>query len=263
MTATTPLAIYERKGHVAYVTMNRPEAMNALGVELVNGLHEAFVAFRDDRELFVSILTGAGGRAFSAGADLKEATARRAALDRGEQWPQSAASIPTLIRDLSIDKPIIAAVDGFALAGGCELALQCDIRIATTQSEFGFPNPRRSLLAPIDLTETIPRGEAMYMLLTGSHVSAEVALRNGFIHSVHPDRESLMQEADRIADEILQCAPLAVQGIKALVRMQDELPPEQLGVAASDIQSRVSQSEDAREGPRAFAEKRKPEWKAR
>lgn len=259
----TPLVLYEKRDHVAYITMNRPEAMNALNTELVNGLYDAFVEFRDDRDLFVCILTGAGGRAFSTGLDLKENAARRAALERGEEWPQSRSSIPALIKGLKIDKPIIAAIDGYCLAGGAELAIQCDIRIATSQSEFGFPNPRWSLIPPRDIVEMIPRGEAMYILLTGSRISTEVALRNGLIHSIHPDRESLMQEAARIAEEILMCAPLAVQATKALLRLERELTPAEFDLKVQELQQAVAQSEDAREGRTAFAERRRPDWKAR
>jgi len=207
-----------------------------------------------------------GGRAFSAGMDLKEAAARREATDKGLPWPERrSGGIPSVIRELKIDKPIIAAIDGFCLAGGNELAVQCDIRIATAQSQFGFPNPRFMGSAPRDIVEQVPWGEAMYILLTGSRVPAEVALRMGFIHSIHPDRESLMKEADRIAGEILLCMPLAVQATKELLYLEHvaKLPHDELQKRAAQVSQRVQQSEDSREGPKAFSERRKPVWKMR
>jgi len=170
-----------------------------------------------------------------------------------------------VITNLKVFKPIIAAIDGFCLAGGNELAVQCDIRIATAQSQFGFPNPRFMGSAPRDIVEQVPWGEAMYILLTGSRVPAEVALRMGFIHSIHPDRESLMKEADRIAGEILLCMPLAVQATKELLYLEHvaKLPHDELQKRAAQVSQRVQQSEDSREGPKAFSERRKPVWKMR
>jgi len=266
MAIATSTVIYEKRNRIAYVTLNRAEEMNALNTEIVNGIHDAFVEYKNDNDALVAILTGMGGRAFSAGMDLKEAAARREATDKGLPWPERrSGGIPSVIRELKIDKPIIAAIDGFCLAGGNELALQCDIRIATAQSTFGFPNPRWSLTAPRDIMEHIARGEAMFLLLTGSRVSSEVALRNGLIHSVHPDRESLLQEADRIAEEIKMCAPLAIQATKELLRLEweEKVPHEELQKRAAEVGRRVQQSEDSREGPRAFAERRKPNWKMR
>ena len=262
MAISTSTIIYEKWDQVVSITMNRPEQMNALNTEIVNGLHDAFIEFRDDPDARVAILTGAGGRAFSAGADLKDMAARRAAEEPSAP-AQSGANIVTVIRELDVFKPIIAAIDGYCLAGGLEISIQCDIRIATAQSQFGFPLPRWNLARPLDLIYMIPRGEAMYILLTGSRIDAETALRNGIIHSVHPDRESLMEEANRIAEDVKMCGPLAIRVTKQLTKLRDTLAVEEYEKQAEPISRQLSQSEDSREGPRAFAEKRRPIWKLR
>ena len=144
MVLSTPTVIYEKRDQVAYIMLNRPEALNALSQELSAGIRDAIVDFRDDPEMLVAVVSGEGGRAFSSGMDLKE----RTRLDtEGEQRPASRTRDSSFFIDLEVFKPIIAAIDGYCVAGGLELALQCDIRIATSKSEFGLPEPRWSLLA--------------------------------------------------------------------------------------------------------------------
>jgi enoyl-CoA hydratase/carnithine racemase len=259
MGVSTPTIIYEKRDQVAYITLNRPEVMNALNQELRDGLREALLDFRDDADILLAIMAGAGGRAFSAGMDLKDRARRDAA---GEQRPGPRA---TFI-DMEVFKPIIAAIDGYCVAGGLELSLQCDIRIATAHSEFGLPEPRWSLTAGYglhNLSRMIPLGEALYMQLTGRRINATRAYQIGLIQEVVADREALFAMAERIAGEVKLCAPLAVRAIKQIVYQGRNLPVEYSQKLAAPLGAQVQASEDAIEGPRAFAEKRPPVWKVR
>ena len=253
--------LYEKRDQVVYVTLNRPEVLNAMNRELSRTLSEGLMTYRDDNDALVAIITGDGGRAFSSGMDLKE-TAEEDAAGKGH-CPDA---LPRLM-DLRLWKPIIAAIDGYCLAGGLELALQCDIRIATRHSSFGLPEPRWNLMANYygchNLSRMIPLGEALFIQLTGGRINTDQALRCGLVHSLHPNREELMAEADRIAGEIKLCSPLAVQAIKRVVMQGRNLPVDYSYRLAEPIFAQLQQTEDAKEGPRAFAEKRRPIWKMR
>lgn len=262
--------LYEKKDRVAFITMNRPEVLNAGNRAMYDKLNRTWVDFRDDPELLVAIVTGAGGRAFSTGADLKEINKRQStgmSAWTGEGENSGAGETAGLsMNDLKIWKPIIAAIDGYCVAGGLELSLMCDIRVASEQSTFGLQEPRWNLLARYglhNLSRMIPLGEALYMQLTGSRISAQEAHRIGLIHSVHSDRESTMAAAVQIAEEIKLCGPLAVQAIKRIVMTARNLPVEYSTKFTEDIERQLQGTEDAIEGPRAFAEKRKPQWKGR
>jgi enoyl-CoA hydratase/carnithine racemase len=260
MTTTEPVVTYEKRGQVAYITLNRPRALNAINSELQQRLSDVLIEFRDEDEMLVAIVTGEGGRAFSAGADLKEINQ--------SQTIGPARSLPyTPLRAVNLWKPVIAAIDGYCLGGGLELALQCDIRIATQKSVFGLPEPRNSGgLAGFGLfylSRTIPMGEAMYMHLTGAHIDADRAFRNGLIQSVSPDRDALLQEADRIADEIQLCSPLAIRSIKQVISQTRDLPLEYAVKLAEPVLEAILKTEDRKEASRAFVEKRKPQWKMR
>ena len=166
--------------------------------------------------------------------------------------------------DMGVYKPLIAAIDGFCVAGGLEVSLQCDIRIATKKSEFGLPEPRWSILAGYglhNLNRMIPLGESLYMQLTGSRINSERAYNIGLIQEVVEDREELFSCVDRIAEEIKLCAPLAVQAIKQIVYLGRNLPVEYSQKFTIPISQRISGTEDSIEGPKAFSEKRKPKWK--
>ncbi|NEV02229.1 enoyl-CoA hydratase-related protein [Bradyrhizobium uaiense] len=255
------VVLSEKRGAVFYITLNRPHVLNAMNLEMEKALVESIQTFRDDDELLVAILTGAGGRAFSAGMDLKE-VARDDSDGRGRGQDEIRR-----FADLEIWKPIIAAVDGYCVAGGFEIALQCDIRIATSQSTFGLPEPRWNLMANYfgchNLSRMIPLGEAMYIQLTGNRIGSQEALRCGLVHSVHPDRDALMKEADAIADSITLCSPLAVQAIKQVVTKARSLPVEEAYKMGIPMLRRLMEMEDGTEGPKAFAEKRRPVWKMR
>lgn len=261
---------YETRDRKCYITLNRPTAMNALNLELRTALAEAFVSFNSDDDLLVAVLTGAGGRAFSAGADLKEMSSGQHS-ERNETksaYPEVAKKGGMLGMDEidSSPKPVIAAIDGYCLAGGFELALYCDIRLATTASVFGLPEPRRSLLAGpglINLSRMIPLGEALRMQLTGTPIAAERAYQIGLISELVDDRDTLLLRADAIADEILQCAPLAVQYVKRIVKEGRDLTIDAQWRFSEMFSASIAETQDALEGPKAFTEKRAPQWKMR
>ncbi len=260
MPVSTPTIKYEKRNKIGYITLNRPEVLNALSRELSAGLREALAEVRDDDDVLVAIMTGEGGRAFSAGMDLKE----RASLDAKGERRSPARGIGGTFIDQQVFKPIIAAIDGYCVAGGLELSLQCDMRIATAKSEFGLPEPRWSLTAGYglhNLSRMIPLGEALSMQLRGHRIGAERAYQIGLIQEVVPDRETLFETADRYAEEVKLCAPLAVQAIKQIVYHGRNLPVEYSQKLAVPINARIGETADAIEGPKAFSEKRAPVWK--
>jgi enoyl-CoA hydratase/carnithine racemase len=258
-----PTVRYEVDGRTATITIDRPQAMNALSQEVMGGITNAVAAFEDDDNLLVGILTGAGGRAFSAGADLKEVAARSAGSGNGRRMVPTQGNLSAFDSIENARKPIIAAIDGYCLAGGFELSLMCDMRVATKASTFGLPEPRRSLLAGPglnNLSRMIPLGEALRMQLTGSPINATRAYQIGLIQEVAEDRDDLFRIVNGIAGEILQCAPLAVQAIKQVVKVGRNLPVEYSWKYSYPFQERISSTEDFLEGPKAFAEKREPNW---
>ena len=262
MVISTSTVLYEKRNGVAYITLNRPDSLNALNRELRDGLNEALIDLRDDPEIILGVLTGAGGKAFSAGMDLKE----RASLDAEGERPTGNARGSGSFVDKGVYKPLIAAIDGFCVAGGLELSLECDIRIATEQSEFGLPEPRWSILAGYglhNLNRMIPLGESLYMQLTGRRITSERAYQIGLIQEVVKDRSALFDTVDRVAGEIKMCAPLAVQAIKQIVYQGRNLPVEYSQKLAGPISQRITSTEDSIEGPKAFSEKRPPQWKMR
>jgi crotonobetainyl-CoA hydratase len=256
--------IYEKRGHVAYVTLNRPERLNALDGRSHRELIDIFDDFADDAEAWVAIITGAGERAFCAGNDLK-ATAQASA--NGEKRVDAGSRFGAITRGYRSPKPLIAAVNGVAAGGGFEIALACDIVVAAENARFGLPEPRVGLIAGAGgihrLTRQVPLKQAMGMLLTGRLVSAQEGYRVGFVNEVVPPR-ALMSAAERWAAEILECSPLLVQLTKEAVQDGFGLPVDE-AIARDWVERipRMLRSQDYGEGPRAFAEKRKPVWTGR
>lgn len=256
--------LYEKKAHIAYVTINRPEVMNALHSEANLELSEVFTDFKEDEDAWIAILTGAGERAFSAGNDLK---ATAAATARGEQMiarpPDNRPMYFGGVVGLQCDKPIIAAVNGVAAGGGFEIALACDLIIASENARFALPEPRVGLMAAAGgmhrLPQQLPLKLAMGLLLTGKWLSARDAERFGLVNEVVPG-EQLLATAERWANEILECSPLSVRLTKASALAGLALPVEKAIEADRERLKVLLSSQDFREGPRAFAEKRKPNW---
>ncbi len=250
----------ERDGHLTVVTINRPDVMNALHPPACAELAEVFDAFEADPDQWVAILTGEGDRAFSAGNDLKFQAAG------GDlSWPPS--GFGGITSRFEMEKPVIAAVNGLALGGGCEMVLACDIAVASANASLGLPEPRVGLLALGGGLHRIPRQvaskHAMGMLLTGRRVPAEEALAMGLVNEVVPEGEALAG-ARRWAEMILECAPLSVRASKRVA--QETLAHATLEAAVESSYPAVRtvlKSDDFQEGPRAFAEKRKPDWKGR
>ena len=249
--------IFKVENHVARITLNRPERLNALTVAMRHRWIEIITEMNANPDIFVGILSGAGDRAFCAGVDLKEMVER----DASGKKRASTRHFPVLPQ-----KPMVAAVHGHCLAGGFELTLLCDIRIATPNARFGLPEVRRSLLPIFSLnllSGLIPRGEASYLLLTGEPIDADKALQIGLIHKILPDKAALEAEAERIAAAIAQGAPLAVQAAKKLLTQNSGVASEQGFENGFALTQQILASEDSKEGPRAFAEKRAPNWKGR
>jgi E-phenylitaconyl-CoA hydratase len=256
--------IYEKSGHVATVTINRPEALNAIDPQTNDELVEVWAAFRDDPDAWIGILTGAGDRAFSAGADLKElipALARRA-----REGTFGIFNFGGITRGFETWKPLIAAINGFALAGGTELALACDIRIASESARFGQPEVRWAIIPGAGGTQRLPRaiGEsaALELILSGRQIDAQEALRLGLVHQVVPAGD-VLAAAQHVAETLLANGPLALRAAKQAILQGLDLPLTQGLDLEQRLFAQMLQSEDAIEGPRAFAEKRAPDFRAR
>ena len=250
---------YDKRDRIAYVTINRPDRLNALHPPANAELREAFSDFRDDGDAWVAIITGAGERAFSAGRDLRH-TAEHGMQSDGSSDRAPFGGITT---SFTCWKPIIAAVNGFALGGGLELALACDIIIAAEGAELGLPEPRVGLIAGAGgvhrLPRHIPLKLAMGMMLTARRISAQEAHRFGLVNEVVALSE-VMPTAERWAREILEVAPLSARASKQMATNGLGRPLETaMGLTYSEHE-KAKASDDWVEGPRAFAEKRKPRW---
>jgi enoyl-CoA hydratase/carnithine racemase len=252
----------ERDGHVLTVTINRPEVMNALHPAANSELATVWDDFASDPELWVGILTGAGDRAFSAGNDLKHQASG------GDMSGMPATGFGGLTARFDLDKPVIAAVNGVAMGGGFEIALACDIIVASEQATFALPEPRVGLAALAGglqrLPRMIPLKQAMGMILTGRRVGAEEGKALGFVTDVVAHDE-LMEAAGRWASMILECSPISVRASKqtAIRSLDISSLEESMRLGQYPAIGDLMRSEDFVEGPLAFAQKRAPQWKGK
>ncbi len=250
----------ERRGHVEILTINRPEARNAIDGAVSTALGTALDQLAEDPEVWVVVLTGSGDRAFSAGMDLKAFAA-----GEGGAIMEAPGGFGGITRR-DFPKPVIAAVNGSALAGGCEIMLACDLVVAAEHATFGIPEVRRGLIAGagalLRLPKRLPPTVAMELALTGDAIDARRALELGLVNRVVP-ADRLLEEALALAGRIAENAPMAVRYAKQVLRRAGDLPePEGWEVNDAAV-AVVFTSADAMEGPRAFAEKRPPNWQGR
>lgn len=245
---------YELRGPVAWLTINRPEARNALNQEVREGLFAGFRRFNDDDAAAVLVLTGAGDQAFCAGGDLKEMAQDSLTVPPPDFLPQ-------LGRNIEVRKPTIAAVNGVAYAGGFLLAQNCDLCVAADTARFAVTEAKVGRGAPwaAPLPWLLPPRVAMQMLLTGDPIDAARAYELGLVNEVVPPHQ-LQESAQRLAERIAGNAPLSVLAAKQTVRLVAELPLTEAYAAAERLWEPVYRSQDAQEGPRAFREKRPPRW---
>ncbi|MEQ8800740.1 MAG: enoyl-CoA hydratase-related protein [Haliea sp.] len=254
---------YSVENHVARVTIDRPDRMNAVDAATWDRLEQIWVEIEQDPDVRVVVLTGSGSKAFSAGADMKSAGEKKGLEYWADPRPGGFGGI-AMRKTLNV--PVIARVNGFALGGGFEMVLGCDIVISAEHTKFGFTEPRVGRL-PLNggmvlLPRLIPEKIAMGILLTGSKIMASEAERYGLINEVVPESE-LDQTVDKWVENILACAPLSLKAIKESVKQTIDLPVELAQSVRLPALLEALTSEDAKEGVQAFKEKRAPDWKGR
>ncbi|MFO7559210.1 MAG: enoyl-CoA hydratase-related protein [Desulfobacterales bacterium] len=264
--------IYEKKKNIAYLTLNRPEAHNAIDPETVLELLDAWKDYRDDSSMRCAVISGTGDKTFCAGADLEKLIplftgARKPETDADQKVQQNPLlAQQALLRDFQLYKPVIAAVNGHAIAGGLELLYSTDIRIASENARFGLQEVKWAIFpmggSSVKLPRQIPYAKAMEILLTGELIDAHEAYRLGFINRVLP-QDKVMEEAERIAGIIAENGPMAVTAVKQAVLSNIGLTLHEGLAKEMEIAIPVFMSEDVKEGPRAFKEKRKPVFKGK
>ncbi len=267
-----PALLFEKRNHIGYLTFNRPEVHNSYNPEIIVSLAEAWHEIDRDDDVRAVIITGAGKVAFSAGADL----GRLIPLFTGARKPEDEwdnkllanrrLADSALLRSFNVDKPIVAAINGFCIAGGMELIQATDIRVASENASFGLQEVKWAIVPAAGslarLQRQIPYCKAMEILLTGNRIDANEAWRLGLVNHVVPP-ERLMGRAEELAAAIAANGPIAVRKIKEAVRRTSGRPLEEAFKIENECAAVVMRSEDAREGPRAFMEKRKPVYKGR
>ena len=253
--------LYEKTGNIVTITLNRPDSLNAINRLLRQELADAILEFDRDPEAFVAVITGSG-RAFCSGRDLKERAEDNA---QGVQAKASASMTKeSPFMWPRTWKPMIAAVNGFALAGGWSIAQMCDLRIASEEAKLGISETKWSLLPPFGsiLSKQIPLSAVLELVLTAQPVTAQRAYDMGFLNKVVP-AGALMEEALIMAQQIADNAPLAVQTFKELAYRGLNMSNQDISALTYQMYDALLLTEDSKEGPKAFAEKRKPQWKGR
>ncbi len=248
----------ERDGKILIVTLNRPDVYNAMHAPMHNELSKVWDEFAEDQDLWVAVLTGAGDKAFSAGNDLKYTA-------QGGKGKAPKTGFAGLSSRLDMEKPIIAAVNGFAMGGGFETALSCDIILAADTAKFALPEVKVGLFAAASgvqrLSRQIGRKKAVEIMLTGRQVNAEEGCDLGFVNEVHP-QDKLFEAAMDKARAICEVSPSSIRATKRVLNSMDEMDNLQASLQYSRfVISELAQTEDFKEGVNAFVEKRKPEWK--
>lgn len=251
----------KKEGNIAIITLNRPQALNALDPPSVGQLSYALLDLRTDDHMWVGIVTGAGEKAFCAGADIKTMLASADEIKKQfEQMP------PTILRGLDLWKPLIAAVNGMALGGGLEIALACDLRVASENAVFGLPEVRIGLIpgwgGTQRLIRTIPRAKAAELLFTGQPIDAHEAYRIGLVNKVVP-QEQVMPEAMKMAKLLCEAGPLALRAAKQAMIQGASLSLDDGLRLEATLAQLLLDTEDFKEGVQAFVEKRKPRFKGR
>ncbi len=254
--------LYEKKAQLAYITINRPKVLNALNLVTMEELRAAFTAARDDDEVRVVILTGSGEKAFVAGADINE-LARHNPVE-AKHYTHRGQSVLDLIENLG--KTVIACLNGFALGGGCEIALACTLRLASENAKLGQPEVKLGIIAGYGGSQRLPRlvgkGLALQMLLTGEMITAQEAHRIGLVNEVVPLAE-LLPRAEAIAQKIIANAPLAVQYTLEAVNKGMEMPLAEALFLEATLFGVACATDDKKEGTTAFLEKRPPNFKGK
>ena len=257
----TETVLYDKQENVVTMTLNRPDALNSINRQLRAELTDAITQFDGDPDAYVAIITGAG-RAFCTGRDLKERASDNAegiqarashsmSADRPYMWPQTW-------------KPLIAAINGFALAGGWSIAQMCDLRVAAEDAKLGITETKWSLMPPFGtiLPKMLPLSAVLELVFTAEPVTAQRAYDMGFLNKVVPG-DQLMEEAGSLARQIAGNAPLAVQAFKELAYRGQNMSIQDISSLTYHMYDQLLTTEDSKEGPKAFAEKRKPQWKGR
>jgi enoyl-CoA hydratase/carnithine racemase len=254
--------VYDKKGPIAYVTLNRPKVMNALNKATIHELRAAFEDARDDSSVRGAILTGAGEKAFAAGADIAE-IANNTAVE-AEEATRRGQALTDLIENLG--KPVIAAVNGFALGGGCELAMSCSIRVAGESAKFGQPEVKLGVMPGYGGTQRLPRlvgkGRALKLILSGDIIDAAEAYRIGLVDELVPDAH-VIERAEIVLKKIIANAPISVKyALEAVNKGLETSVAEGLLIEAS-LFAVCASTDDKKEGTSAFLEKRAPKFQGR
>ena len=254
--------VYDKKGPIAYVTLNRPKMMNALNKAAINELRTVFADARDDSAVRGAILTGAGEKAFAAGADIAEMSNNTAV--EAEEGTRRGQELTDLIENLG--KPVVAAVNGFALGGGCELAMACSIRIAAESAKFGQPEVKLGVMPGYGGTQRMPRlvgkGRALKLILSGDIIDAAEAYRIGLVDEVVPDAK-VIERAETLLKKIIANAPLSVKYALEAVNKGLETSVAQGLVIEASLFGICASTDDKKEGTSAFLEKRTPKFQGR